>query len=89
METQYFNEAQFICWITGEEQSSKGAQSKQKRPVEQLTMDGVLVDEFPGTAEAAAAVGASQSAISHCVNGRKNTTKGYLWRYKDLDDIEN
>ena len=49
--------------------------------VEQLTLEGKVINEIKGTAEAAALIDGTQNGIMRAVSEQK-AYKGYLWRYK-------
>lgn len=53
---------------------------KHAVPVEQLTMDGIVVKTWDSMAEAGRH-GYNFKMISACCNGRKKTHRGYIWRY--------
>lgn len=52
-------------------------------PVVQLTLDGKFVREFCSQQEASRITGIQQSDISRCCTGRRKSSKGYTWRYKE------
>lgn len=52
-------------------------------PIVQLTLDGKFVKEFRSQQEASRITGIQQSDISRCCAGRRKSTKGYTWRYKE------
>jgi hypothetical protein len=55
---------------------------KKRKPIEQYTLDGKLVAEWTGGAEAAKALSISPSAINGCLKKRNKSAAGYLWQYK-------
>lgn len=56
---------------------------KLSKVVEQYTLDGEFVAEYPSTREAARILGFSASCIGHCCNGKRNTHKNFKWKYKE------
>ena len=60
----------------------KGANAKA---VEQLTLDGVFIEEWRTVSEAARHFGCSTSTISNAASGKTKKTQGYVWRYKQTD----
>lgn len=52
------------------------------RVVQQLTLRGELVKEFPSTDAAAAAIGCTPGSIAQAAAGRKSMASGFAWRYK-------
>lgn len=57
--------------------------------VEQYTLNGEFVQEFPSSMKAADYFGKGKSAASHiteCCKGKRNKTLGFIWKYKDGKD---
>ena len=52
-------------------------------PVEQHTIDMVLIKEYPSAKEAERQTGILRSCICMCCKGKLKTAGGYVWRYKD------
>ena len=52
------------------------------KPVLQFTIDGDFIAEFSTQHEASKQTGVGQPEISRCCNQKRNTTGGYIWRYK-------
>lgn len=46
----------------------------------QLSKDGFFLNSFSSRSEAARAVGITPSWISACVNGKKNSAGGFIWK---------
>lgn len=53
------------------------------KPVLQFTQDGGFVAEYQSTIEAMQQTGCFQSAISKCCRGKRKTTGGFIWKFKD------
>lgn len=49
-------------------------------PVNQLTLNGTLLKRWDTVKEAAEAVNGSRGNISMCLDGKRNSHKGYLWQ---------
>ena len=80
-----------IEWVTYKENSNYGTciermaktqtNGKTSKPVLQLSLDGVLVREWPSTKEAERN-GFNHGNIVSCCNGKLKTHKGFRWEYK-------
>jgi hypothetical protein len=55
----------------------------QRKPVEQLTMDGKHIAYFDGIIDASIATGAPREQIGKVCHGRKKSAGGYRWRFKE------
>ena len=65
-------------WKKNQAEAVRKALSK---PVNQYTLDGVLVKIWESTREAARELGVKQQSISKCCNGKRKTAGGFTWRY--------
>lgn len=68
-----------------ERQVSKRINGVRSTPVLQLTIDGVIVNEWVSMSEIERQLGHlgySTSAICACCKGKRNSHKGYKWEYK-------
>ena len=55
---------------------------KRMKPVIQMSLNGEVIDTWPGISFAAKALNLSQSSISRCCNGDRITqTGGYKWKF--------
>ena len=55
---------------------------KRMKPVIQMSLDGDIIDTWPGVSFAAKALNIDQSSISRCCNGDRITqTGGYKWKF--------
>lgn len=52
------------------------------RKIEQINLDGVVINIWDGIKLAARETGISQPNISNCCIGKRKTAGGYYWRYK-------
>ena len=55
----------------------------QRKPVEQLTMDGKHVAYYDGIIDASIATGAPRELIGKVCHGRKKSAGGYRWKFKE------
>ena len=71
-------------WLDHNELVSKALLNKKStsKPVEQYTLDGVFVAEYPSIKEAERQTGISNSNICQCCKGNKKSAGGYIWKYK-------
>lgn len=63
--------------------SERISASKQKRQIEQLTLDGQHVAYFDSAYDAAKVFGSTKANICCVLKGRSKTAYGYLWRFVD------
>jgi hypothetical protein len=62
---------------------------KQSKPVEQWSLDGKLITEFPSSMEAERKTGIRQDMISLCANNKLKTSGGFIWKFKIfLDQLD-
>ena len=54
---------------------------KTRRPIDQYTMDGMLIKEWYSTNEAARTLGLIQQNITKCCQGKRKSVGGYMWKY--------
>ena len=59
----------------------KNINKKQRKPVLQLSMDGLLLAHFDSLADAARSLGIKPSHICCCLKGRRKSCAGYQWKY--------
>lgn len=67
-----------------EETKRKMSLSASSKPVEQLDMDGLLLNIFSSIKEAALATGASN--IGACCRGIRKVSGGFKWKFKDSEN---
>lgn len=84
------NRADNLEWCTSKYNHNYGttikrAADKIRRPVYQMSMRGVIIQEFASVTDAANAVGTSSSHISRCCQGRYGykSACGFRWKYAD------
>lgn len=57
-----------------------------KRPVEQLTLEGVFIRQFPSLREAGESIGQHDSNIHRVLTGIRKSCGGYRWRYVSREE---
>ena len=67
--------------------AAEKAKEKLSKPVLQFDKQGEFVAEFPSAREAERATGIVQNNISNCCNGSRNSAGGYLWRFKEKEEV--
>lgn len=84
------NRADNLEWCTSKYNHNYGstierAADKLRRPVYQMSMRGVIIQEFASVTDAANAVGTSSSCISRCCQGRYGykSACGFRWKYAE------
>ena len=56
-----------------------------RKKVEQYDKNtGQLINTFSSIKDAAEAVGVDRSCISRCCSGKKKSSKGYIWKFKEV-----
>lgn len=58
--------------------------SKRNRKVVQFDIHGNRLKSFDNCKQAADSVGSSNSCISMCCNGIRQSSKGYIWKYESI-----
>lgn len=66
--------------------STKPLNTKNSKPVLQLSKTGEVLNTFPSAAEAERATGAKYSGISYCCCGIRKSAGGYGWRFKETTE---
>jgi group I intron endonuclease len=61
---------------------------KYYKSILQYSLEGVFIREWNSGKEASQVLGINRSSITDCMKGRKNTSGGFIWKYK-TDKIEN
>lgn len=59
------------------------------KAVIRYSLTGEYIDEWPSASEAGRRLNINNASISKSCNGDILTYKGYIWQYKESDDIEN
>ena len=52
----------------------------RKNIIRQYTIDGEFIAEYRSASEASRVTGCPLGGISHCINGRTNSSSGYIWK---------
>lgn len=61
----------------------QNAEYANAKVVEQYSLSGEFIQEFPSTVKAGQHVGCSKSSIAACCRGITKTSKGFVWKYKN------
>ena len=84
------NRVNNLEWCTHKYNSNYGTRTariipqtidKTRTPIDQYTMDGVLIKEWYSTNEAARTLGLVQQNLTKCCQGRRKSAGGYVWKY--------
>lgn len=59
------------------------AEEANGKIVEQYSLDGTLIKEFPSASKAALHMNVNKSTIANCCRGLTKTCKQYVWKYKN------
>ena len=62
--------------------------SQKNKPVDQYSLDGILVKEYVSIREAERETGFWQAGIAACAQGKFRTAHGFIWKYKESYDAE-
>ena len=54
----------------------------------QFDLTGSFVKEYPSMQEVKRQLGISSSEISMCCNGKIKQSHGYIWKYKEVEDLQ-
>lgn len=77
----------YSCMLQKEREKERDRKGGKTRPVEQYTLDGVLLARFDSAKAAALHVGLTKDRyIRDCCTGKVKTSAGYVWRYKEESD---
>lgn len=55
--------------------------NRETKPVQQISLDGILIKEWSGMFEASKQLNIPCASIYYCCNGRYHTAGGYKWQY--------
>ena len=55
------------------------------KPVQQCDLSGTIIQVFGGAREASRVTGHTMSGIINCCNGKLNQHKGYIWKFKNIN----
>ena len=66
-----------------EETKKKIRENTPSKSVLQYSKTGEFIAEYPSIGEAERQTGYSQSSISKCCKGKRKSTGGYIWKYKE------
>lgn len=81
-----FDNIKLTCWLKNREKSylyrKIGLNNKMNKTVLQYDKDGSFIAEYYSTMEAYRQTGAFASCISAVCLGKRNSAKGFYWKYK-------
>lgn len=89
LEDKTANEVWNLAWMSKSENQRYGTRNERiaktlSKIVLQIDKNtNKVVAEFPSLSEINRQLGYSQGNISECCNGKRNTHKGFIWRYKE------
>lgn len=63
---------------------ASGYQNPNKRKIQQFTLEGKFVKEYPSITEASRELNIERRTISACVNRKSKTSGGFLWQFSEL-----
>ena len=64
---------------------NKMINTRRKYNIIQLDNDGNILNKFNSCLEAGNFIGTSKCYINMCCNGKRNTAKGYIWKYESIN----
>ena len=87
------NSLENLEWLSHKENINYGDRTKKhsasmmnhkslSKPIVQLSLDGILIEEYPSLREAGRRLGVSYTHIGECCRGKINSAFGYKFQYK-------
>lgn len=87
------NSLENLEWLSHKENINYGYRSEKhsasmknhkslSKPIVQLSLDGILIEEYPSLREAGRRLGVSYTHIGECCRGKINSAFGYKFQYK-------
>ncbi len=84
-----FNNMEITTWEENQLRAYKAMRDgtiptqKKQTPIKMFDLNGVLIKEFPSFSQAKRETGANISTMILCCKGKKESTSGYIWKYKN------
>lgn len=78
--------SQALAAIKPSNMARHGPERGKKRPVEQLSMEGVVLQQFPSLKAASRSIGQHESNLCRAINGARKTCGGFRWRYVSREE---
>ena len=69
--------------LTEEHRKKIRENNPSSKPVLQYSKDGEFIAEYPSLREASRHTGCDNSSICECCKGKRKSTVGYVWKYKE------
>lgn len=78
------NSVQNLEWCNSKYNNNYGTHNQRiSKPILQFTKDGEFVKEWKSMKDVQRNLKYSQGNISQCCNGIRNSSNGYVWKFKD------
>jgi hypothetical protein len=69
-------------WVPSNQARANISKANSK-PVEQYSVDNILLNSFPSATEAMKQTGIKNDNINQCLKGKSKTAGGFIWKYKE------
>lgn len=72
-----------LCLSRSDNMKNHKTISKLSKPVLQYDKDGKFIKEYPSAKQAGIELGIGNTHITSCCTGHRNSSGGYIWKYKE------